>query len=158
MSVCRITNPGTVSVEPSRPTDTAPAVTTYTVESGDCLWNIAKACYGDGSRYNEIYEANKGTIGGNPDRIYPGQVLVIPNASGSFEVQKLSQQKSNSNNVVSLHWKTPTTTTSEPVKSKNDSFMSGSATQDEKLWDEPFNNDLWDTSAPPSTSTGGLFD
>jgi LysM repeat protein len=114
ISMCRITTPGTVSVTPSRSTDTAPAVTTYTVESGDCLWNIAKACYGDGSRFNEIYEANKSTIGGNPDLIYPGQVLVIPNASGTFEVQKL--QPTSNDTVVGIRWKTPTTSASSETK------------------------------------------
>lgn len=52
---------------------------TYTVVSGDCLWNIAKKFYGSGSQYTKIYEANKKTIGSNPNRIYPGQVLTIPN-------------------------------------------------------------------------------
>ena len=51
---------------------------TYTVVSGDCLWNIAKKCYGDGSQYMKIYEANKGTIGANPNVIKVGQKLVIP--------------------------------------------------------------------------------
>lgn len=51
---------------------------TYTVVSGDCLWNIAKALYGDGSRWTEIYEANKSVVGSNPNLIYPGQVLTIP--------------------------------------------------------------------------------
>lgn len=51
---------------------------TYTVKSGDCLWNIAKKYYGNGSQYTKIYNANKGVIGGNPILIYPGQVLTIP--------------------------------------------------------------------------------
>ena len=51
---------------------------TYTVKSGDCLWNIAKKFYGSGSDYTKIYNANKGTIGGNPNLIYPGQVLTLP--------------------------------------------------------------------------------
>ena len=49
-----------------------------TVVAGDCLWNIAKKYYGDGSQYTKIYEANKGTIGSNPNLIKPGQKLVIP--------------------------------------------------------------------------------
>ena len=51
---------------------------TYTVKSGDCLWNIAKQFYGSGSDYTKIYNANKGTIGGNPNLISPGQVLTLP--------------------------------------------------------------------------------
>lgn len=51
---------------------------TYTVVSGDCLWNIAKRFYGNGSQYTIIYDANRDVIGGNPNLIYPGQVLTIP--------------------------------------------------------------------------------
>lgn len=53
---------------------------TYTVVKGDCLWNIAKKYYGSGSKYTVIYNANKSVIGGNPNLIYPGQVLTIPAA------------------------------------------------------------------------------
>lgn len=48
------------------------------MKSGDCLWNIAKKFYGKGSDYTKIYNANKGTIGSNPNLIYAGQVLTIP--------------------------------------------------------------------------------
>lgn len=51
---------------------------TYTVQSGDCLWRIAQKFYGKGGDYTKIYEANKGTIGSNPNLIYPGQVFTIP--------------------------------------------------------------------------------
>lgn len=51
---------------------------TYTVVKGDCLWNIAKKFYGSGAQYTKIYNADKGVIGGNPNLIYPGQVLTIP--------------------------------------------------------------------------------
>ena len=51
---------------------------TYTVKAGDCLWNIAKKFYGDGSKYKKIYDANKKIIGSNPNLIYAGQVLTIP--------------------------------------------------------------------------------
>lgn len=50
---------------------------TYTVKKGDCLWNIAKKYYGNGSYYTKIYNANKDKIK-NPNLIYPGQVLTLP--------------------------------------------------------------------------------
>ena len=50
----------------------------YTIKKGDCLWNIAKKFYGKGAKYTVIYNANKKVIGGNPNLIYPGQVLTIP--------------------------------------------------------------------------------
>ena len=58
--------------------NTQVAPTIYTVVSGDCLWNIAKKYYGDGSQYTKIYNANKETIGANPNVIKVGQKLVIP--------------------------------------------------------------------------------
>ena len=58
--------------------DNTTAPKTYTVKKGDCLWNIAKQLYGSGADYSKIYDANKGTVGSNPNRIYPGQVLTIP--------------------------------------------------------------------------------
>lgn len=63
--------------EPER-TGEPPKQKTYTVKAGDCLWNIAKKFYGKGSDYTKIYNANKGTIGSNPNLIYPGQVFTIP--------------------------------------------------------------------------------
>lgn len=68
------------SVSNQRETSNSPAPkqnTTWTVQKGDCLWNIAKEIYGDGSKYTKIYEANKDKIR-NPNLIYPNQVLVIP--------------------------------------------------------------------------------
>lgn len=61
-------------------TDPTPSAQTYTVVRGDCLWNIAKKFYGSGAKYTVIYNANRGVIGGNPNLIYPGQVLTIPAA------------------------------------------------------------------------------
>lgn len=64
---------------PAARTDPTPSGgKTYTVVKGDCLWNIAKKFYGSGAKYTTIYNANKGVIGGNPNLIYPGQVLTIP--------------------------------------------------------------------------------
>ena len=77
--------PATVPTEPAmatvtppdRETTSAPTPKTYTVKSGDCLWNIAKKQLGNGSRYNEIYNLNKDKIK-NPNLIYAGQGLVLP--------------------------------------------------------------------------------
>ena len=60
------------------PAPSAPAARTYTVVHGDTLWGIAEHFYGDGADWPTIYNANKGVIGGNPDLIFPGQVLTIP--------------------------------------------------------------------------------
>lgn len=49
----------------------------YTVKKGDTLSGIAKEVYGNASRYNEIFEANRPLLK-DPDEIYPGQQLRIP--------------------------------------------------------------------------------
>lgn len=59
-------------------TDNSTVSSPYTVKSGDCLWNIAKKSYGNGSKYTSIYNANKAIIGGNSNLIRQGQVLTIP--------------------------------------------------------------------------------
>lgn len=52
----------------------------YEVQSGDTLSAIAKREYGDANAYNRIFEANTPMLK-DPDDIYPGQVLVIPEKS-----------------------------------------------------------------------------
>ncbi len=49
----------------------------YEVVSGDTLFGIAQTWYGDGNLYPRIFEANRNQIT-NPDLIFPGQVLRIP--------------------------------------------------------------------------------
>lgn len=56
---------------------TVPKVATAVVSRGDSLWRISRAVYGAGERYTIIYGANHNQIR-NPDRIYPGQVFVLP--------------------------------------------------------------------------------
>ncbi|RXI50198.1 hypothetical protein DP124_12065 [Clostridium tetani] len=54
-----------------------PRERTYIVKKGDCLWNIARNYYGNGTLYTKIYNANKSKIK-NKNLIYPGQVFIIP--------------------------------------------------------------------------------
>jgi len=55
---------------------------TYTVKSGDTLWEIAEAVYGNGYEWTKILEANSSDIGylpnGSQALIVSGQVLVLP--------------------------------------------------------------------------------
>lgn len=51
--------------------------TFYTVQSGDYLSKIAKEVYGDANAYQKIFDANRPMLS-HPDKIYPGQVLYIP--------------------------------------------------------------------------------
>ena len=63
--------------EPGPPAGETGEARTYTVQSGDTLWKIAESMYGNGSSYMKIFEANTGLLE-DPDRIFPGQELVIP--------------------------------------------------------------------------------
>jgi len=70
-------SPGIAQQRP-RP-DTKPVPKTYTVKPGDSLWKIAKLQLGSGSKWESVYEANRETVGPDPNKIFPGQKLVLPN-------------------------------------------------------------------------------
>jgi nucleoid-associated protein YgaU len=70
--------------ETSRPDFT---IAVRTVQPGNTLWAIAREAFGQGVLYVQVFEANRERIR-NPDLIYPGQVLVLPDlapASGSAQ-------------------------------------------------------------------------
>jgi len=69
----------TLTVKETPKEETNPKSTgSYTIVSGDSLFTIAKKHYGNGAKWPKIYDANKDKIK-NPNLIYPGQKLTIPN-------------------------------------------------------------------------------
>ena len=77
---------------PVAPTPPAP---TITVHPGDNLFNLAKQHLGNGNRYQEIWDLNKGKVMPNgqpftsPDILQPGTVLTLPaDASVSAKVAR----------------------------------------------------------------------
>jgi nucleoid-associated protein YgaU len=49
----------------------------YVVHPGDTLFSIARAHYGDGERFYEIYQANRDVLK-TPDALPPGLTLKLP--------------------------------------------------------------------------------
>ena len=49
----------------------------YTVVAGDTLSGIARRFYGDPNQFHRIFEANRNQLH-DPNRIFPGQVLRVP--------------------------------------------------------------------------------
>jgi nucleoid-associated protein YgaU len=58
-------------------TTTAEAGGNRVVSRGDSLWALSRLAYGDGARYAVIFNANREKIH-NPNLIYPGQTVVLP--------------------------------------------------------------------------------
>jgi len=50
----------------------------YTVEAGDTLRSIAQQVYGDPAQWPRIYDANRETIGPDPDTLSAGTRLRVP--------------------------------------------------------------------------------
>ncbi|MEM9796609.1 MAG: LysM peptidoglycan-binding domain-containing protein [Pseudomonadota bacterium] len=55
-------------------------VTAITVQPGFTLWAISQGYFGDGLSYVQIFETNRDIIR-DPDLIYPGQVITLPEAA-----------------------------------------------------------------------------
>ena len=49
----------------------------HLVKKGDTLSAIAEHYYGDADKYLKIYDANRDQLD-SPDKIYVGQILIIP--------------------------------------------------------------------------------
>jgi nucleoid-associated protein YgaU len=59
-----------------------PTTVTYTVQRGDTLRGIADWFYGDRSRSQEIFAANRSAIS-DPEKLEEGTVLLIPRRGGA---------------------------------------------------------------------------
>ena len=73
--VSRLETPFTVA-DVSR---TAVAEGLVVVQPGNSLWRIARRIYGAGERHTLIFAANRDQIR-DPELIYPGQILIVPEA------------------------------------------------------------------------------
>jgi nucleoid-associated protein YgaU len=63
--------------QPVRPVETAKPARTHTVQEGESLSDLADKYYGSSDKWAKIYRANRTAIK-DPDRIYPGMKLTIP--------------------------------------------------------------------------------
>ena len=81
--------PTVVFASAATPSDTAPSpvataqpppdhVDEYTVEPGDSLRSIAANVYGDPDRWSQIYDANRESIGEDPDSLRVGLRRRLP--------------------------------------------------------------------------------
>jgi nucleoid-associated protein YgaU len=74
-----VASPSPVAFSPTpTPTTAQVAAETYEVQSGDTLLSIAQQYYSDPTQWRVIYDANKDTIGADPDKLQVGMKLTIP--------------------------------------------------------------------------------
>ena len=75
-------SPSTASPSAATPAPTSAEAAgggeTYEVQSGDTLAIISNQFYGDPTQWRRIYDANKDTIGPDPDKLKIGMKLTIP--------------------------------------------------------------------------------
>ena len=68
---------GSVNADALNAPEAAAEAEYYVIESGDTLWAIAAKFLGNGSKYPDIFEANREVIE-DPDKIFVGQKIRIP--------------------------------------------------------------------------------
>lgn len=73
----RVWRPLHTTQVPEMPSWQRPVVDSWSVNEGS-LWEVADKVWGDGSRWREIYDANRDLIGPDPKVLRLGQVLTIP--------------------------------------------------------------------------------
>ena len=73
---------------------------TYTVKSGDSLWSIAQSKYNNGYKWVEILAVNNMS---NPDLLYAGTKLNLPNSEASLKKYTVKQGDSLWNIAVATY-------------------------------------------------------
>ncbi len=68
---------GSESLKTGEPQATQGDLRQYTIKQNDSLWKIAQSELGDGNRWKEIYELNKGIIE-DSNKLTAGKVILIP--------------------------------------------------------------------------------
>lgn len=69
-----------------------PGTNQIVVERGQSLWRIARETYGSGPAYTVIFENNRHQIQ-DPDRIFPGQILRLPEPPAGAGAQEAPSQR-----------------------------------------------------------------
>jgi nucleoid-associated protein YgaU len=49
----------------------------HTLTQSESLWRIARAAYGGAESWLQLYKANEDKLGGQPDTLLPGMILII---------------------------------------------------------------------------------
>ena len=73
---------------------------TYTVEEGDTLYDIARYEMGDASRWVEILQLNRQVLQGDFDYVVPGMKLVMPGGASDSLTRRPQQYQSPSRNSL----------------------------------------------------------
>jgi LysM repeat protein len=66
------------AIQSPPPTEAPQTPQTYAVQAGDTLPSIAAQVYGDANQWTKIYDANRSTIGEDPNVLQPGMQLTVP--------------------------------------------------------------------------------
>ena len=130
----------------------------YTVQPGDCLWDIAATELGDGHRWTEIRDANPGAVHGASSIIYVGTHLSMPaDTAASTQAAPAPTQQTpapqQDNTPAPVPAPSSQDTTSSPAPSGTEPSKSSDESDQEKI-DQP-SRDIDDEntgSAEPDTT------